>query len=669
MTEIQHFLRKSFGCCLKNNKLSYNKIKGVIYFMGEGQDKIARSLLDLEPSAILDLFLVYPDYNSQPDEVFPIHNGSLFKKGVVWQGKTYIPIGLEIDGFELNADGGINRPKIKVANKDYFITSLLKKFNNFKSARIVHKKIFVKYLDDENFDGGNPFGQPDQTAEIFSQKYIIAQKTQENKIFVEFELTSPLDIDNFDVNHRRIMGKYCYWNYRGIGCRYQGPPINKENGDNFKDVDGNVIIPTETTLDQRFSIDREYSVGDVVYIEIEGAEFDLQTEEQENTEESQRNTIKNYYVAKANRIKGFKPNENPKYWDKDGCNKKLSSCQLRFPEVSTITRFVGLGDVEVDSALFTPNAGNSPGGADDILILISATNFDPTFRYTDGATPVIRSTKTWTLAFNFKNIKNRNYYDGIFNTVGGKAGRAHLQLNIQNGAFEFEFVDSSDSSTLKNISVSRPDVLNTEGLNNYPIIVGQKDSVMFMYEPSFNNYIEYDLIGGDIYKDYIDRFIFAKYVKTQTNSDYTACEMNIDSICFWSKALTQAEMDILYRKSIDGGLRAKKYLDIQAEIDQGLTPATVLEQVENWWEGAFTGDSDLSPLFNPAYYPAEINGIRDLIKQDDIYLLDLNQDKLKIDANTYQYNIEQVVTIKESDRYLPFGGFPGTDGFDFSRDA
>ena len=66
----------------------------------------------------------------------------------------------------------------------------------------------------------------------------MGQKLQENKVFVEFELNSPLDLESFDVNYRSITAKYCYWQYRGEGCRYVGLPIERADGELFTDPTG-----------------------------------------------------------------------------------------------------------------------------------------------------------------------------------------------------------------------------------------------------------------------------------------------------------------------------------------------------------------------------------------------------------------------------------------------
>jgi len=121
--------------------------------MGQGQNKIASSLLDIQPTAVLEFFRLYPDTVVKPDVFIPIHGGSVFGDNVVWQGIEYIPVPVEGEGFEINGNGQLSRPKLRIANKDYLISSLLQNNFDFKNAKIVRKRTFLKYLDDVNFDG------------------------------------------------------------------------------------------------------------------------------------------------------------------------------------------------------------------------------------------------------------------------------------------------------------------------------------------------------------------------------------------------------------------------------------------------------------------------------------------------------------------------------------
>ena len=127
----------------------------------------------------------------------------------------------------------------------------------------------------------------------------------------------------------------------------------------------------------------------------------------------------------------------------------------------------------------------------------------------------------------------------------------------------------------------------------------------------------------------------------------------------------------MYNKVTQGGLRAKTYSQLRAE---GAPSSSLLKNIGNWWEGAFKDDTELDVNYNPKNL-TKFRGIRDKGPyQDDLFFnreiaKTYFEKNFKIDNNTYQYNIEEKVTVKESNRYLPFGGFPGTDGFDFTREV
>ena len=214
----------------------------------EGKNKVASSLLDLQPTAILELFKVYPDRINNPSLFAGFHGGAIFDKSIKWQGIQYLPLAMESEGFDILGDGKLARPKIRVANVNNIITNLLQNHKDFKNAKVVRKKVQVKFLDDDNFDGGNPFGIADSKAELLDEEWIMGRKTQESKIFVEFELNSPLDLESFSVNSRGILGRFCCWQYRGEGCRYQGLPIEQEDGTPFRNPDDTTVLPQYTPL-------------------------------------------------------------------------------------------------------------------------------------------------------------------------------------------------------------------------------------------------------------------------------------------------------------------------------------------------------------------------------------------------------------------------------------
>jgi lambda family phage minor tail protein L len=286
--------------------------------MGQGQDKVARNLVDLQPTAIVELFLLYFDTIDNETAFIPFHGGSKFANGIIWQGIEYLPLPVETEGFEITANGELPRPKIKISNKDYFITDLLNRYQDLQFAKIIRKRTFVKFLDDANFDGGNPWGEADSSAEISTDTYLIGQKTAENKLFVEFELTSPLDLENFEVNNRVILARYCSWYYRGAGCNYDGPPLETEEGEKLIINPQSALNWASISINNQWKTNANYQVGEPVFLY--------------NQKSSSASASKIWYVCKLAHYSTdlLRPDLSLKYWSKDGCGKKLTNCQKRF---------------------------------------------------------------------------------------------------------------------------------------------------------------------------------------------------------------------------------------------------------------------------------------------------------------------------------------------------
>ena len=322
--------------------------------MGKGQDKIAISLMDLQPTAIVEFFLLYFNTIDREDSFIAFHGGSNFNQGIVWQGITYLPVPVETEGFEINANGQMPRPKIRISNKDYFMTDMLIRNSDFQYSKVIRKRTFIKYLDDANFDGGNPWGEADASAEISNESYIISQKTAENKNFVEFELTSPLDLDNFELNNRLILSRYCSWVYRGKGCNYQGPPVQSEEGETI------IYSIPASAVDQSFlwSQGTFYKAGDAAYLENKRISVI-------NKSTSSPEYVKIWFVCKIDHLASdaTKPDDNISYWIKDGCTKKLSACKLRFTSAAyTLERLADdktLSNQYVDFSFKTLNPTNN----------------------------------------------------------------------------------------------------------------------------------------------------------------------------------------------------------------------------------------------------------------------------------------------------------------------
>lgn len=72
---------------------------------------------------------------------------------VVWQGKTYSPWPIKVEGFEMTTQGSLPRPRLKVANVNGSILALADQFDDLIGARLTRRETFAQYLDAVNFGG------------------------------------------------------------------------------------------------------------------------------------------------------------------------------------------------------------------------------------------------------------------------------------------------------------------------------------------------------------------------------------------------------------------------------------------------------------------------------------------------------------------------------------
>jgi phage-related protein len=180
-----------------------------------------------------------------------------------------------------------------------------------------------------NFEGGeNPFGTPNPLAYISKEKYLVSQKLLENKQVIQFELITPFDLQSLETANRGIYGRYCYWQYRGMGCSYQGDLICQESDVNFSVVPEKIkSSPTKFTQGSfeenlKYYVWKdnfEYKVGNVVFVN----NLDLN---------GFKDPPRTWFVCIKDHTSSrfFTPNRSADLWERDGCSKTLEACKKRF---------------------------------------------------------------------------------------------------------------------------------------------------------------------------------------------------------------------------------------------------------------------------------------------------------------------------------------------------
>jgi lambda family phage minor tail protein L len=327
--------------------------------------KVKDSLTNLEPTAIIELFELYFSVNSEP---FRFHAGTNNLKEIVWNSNKYYPLAIDTDDFESNMTGKLPRPKISISNNENIFSSLLKDYSDLRDSKITRRKILARHLDAINFDESiNPSGTSDSSIYISYETFLISQKLVENKNFIQFELISPFDLQSLNSMNRSIIGKYCFWQYRGLGCGYSGDLVCQENdkdfglfsmqhiknsdGITFKTRSGSTVSNFKQCADSFKWLEKfAYNIGDIVSIE----NVDL------NGYKDPRYT---WFVCVKGHISSYflQPENNPEYWLKDSCSKTISACKKRF--LSKFSRD-SYGYEFINDSLITKNAlkfGGFPG--------------------------------------------------------------------------------------------------------------------------------------------------------------------------------------------------------------------------------------------------------------------------------------------------------------------
>ena len=332
-------------------------------------NEIIRHVFEVEPTAMVELFSLYYDYQNDSQAVIHFHPGTHgVNQKIVFDEQQYLPIPMESEGFEVLGNQKLPRPKIRVSNAGMYVSSLLRQYDNLNNAKLERRRTFVKFLDDTNFPNGNPFGSSNPNSKMPTEKYFVSRKILENKLFVELELVTSLEFENVNVPNRLVASRYCTWIYRGPGCRYGSKcqslsdgldrPVGDNNDKNFVTgsagsyflnsgifpgsaakpgktfVNGTrlgVNVGSETAVlinsGMWYTGSHTYNPGDYIF---------RLSDRIQSTQDLNYNPLSRtptYYVCSTTHVptdNQFKPELRKDLWVADVCSKRLGGCKLRF---------------------------------------------------------------------------------------------------------------------------------------------------------------------------------------------------------------------------------------------------------------------------------------------------------------------------------------------------
>jgi len=140
---------------------------------------------------------------------------------ITFQGITYTPRGMKMDGLQKVTKGVLPRPTMNISNVDGYISSLCRQYNDMVGAIITRKRTLYEFLD----------GQPgaDSTQEYPQEIFVVDRKAGETNTICQFELATKADSEGVTIPFRQILANACQWIYRGPDCGYAGPAVADVN--------------------------------------------------------------------------------------------------------------------------------------------------------------------------------------------------------------------------------------------------------------------------------------------------------------------------------------------------------------------------------------------------------------------------------------------------------
>jgi lambda family phage minor tail protein L len=137
--------------------------------------------------------------------------------------------------MSIPGQGSLPRAKLKGSNINGFLSNYLLTTGDLVGARLTITRVYARFIDASNFANNvNPFGTPDPTAAYEDILFFVNRKVSENPDYVEWEATSPIELDNVKLPSRQLNATVCSFRYRdGETCGYIGVPVSDRFGKLF----------------------------------------------------------------------------------------------------------------------------------------------------------------------------------------------------------------------------------------------------------------------------------------------------------------------------------------------------------------------------------------------------------------------------------------------------
>lgn len=211
---------------------------------------IKADIQQLNPgSALISLYRI--DATSKGGSVYYFTTGTDSGSKVTFNSIEYNPAPIEIDGLEQSKDGKMVRPTVRITNINYLLLAEVITYNGLVGCKLYRIRTFEKYLDGHS--------HADPNAHFPAEIYIVNRRISQNKNYIEWELRSPLDLENLLLPKGQCL-PMCTHKYSTTEswatCPYDGSNgYFKSDGEETLDVDEDECGKTLSDCRLRFNID------------------------------------------------------------------------------------------------------------------------------------------------------------------------------------------------------------------------------------------------------------------------------------------------------------------------------------------------------------------------------------------------------------------------------
>lgn len=185
--------------------------------------EVSAAIQRLEVGTMVELFTL--DLTPIVAGVAPLHftNTTHPDKAMVRRdGLTYVPVPVQVEGYDTGGDRAIPQPLLRVSNVSSLLFPILSQTQHLRGAILTRDVVLAEWLD-----GGDA---EDPTFYARRDRHRIEQLVSSNPNWLEFRLASMLDVGDEQAPKRQVLAKLCKakyrtwdgvaWDYADVTCPY-----------------------------------------------------------------------------------------------------------------------------------------------------------------------------------------------------------------------------------------------------------------------------------------------------------------------------------------------------------------------------------------------------------------------------------------------------------------